>query len=383
MSLRRRHRPPSHAPTHGPAILHAALPRARPNNIVGCAPAPSRSRFAPLLPSCASAGPPGPLSCPHGPHAPPPPIRSRTTPGRGCIMALHARRALSRAPTAFVRPLHADSALAHPHRACHGLSLPHCPRVPLPPMLPSRPLAPPPHALTSPSRAPLRRCHPPWATVTPPSRRRHAPLRPTVAPPLRPVVSLSCQVVAPIATCPCPVSATCPRTAIPRRRHAPLSCFPSRALRRRHMSPTSSQLAICVATAAPRHRCALPATATAQDVHFTAVCSHSAAVCRRFTPPCPCCPLPRPPGALLRRHRPRMAPHRPRAAVSRPCASCSTAARHSNSAGHMLHALSYCMCPSNGAGCALRRCPAHPLTAPSAVSTPRAPYGSPCALAMT
>ncbi|KAA1479115.1 hypothetical protein DENSPDRAFT_108969 [Dentipellis sp. KUC8613] len=49
----------------------------------------------------------------------------------------------------------------------------------------------------------------------------------------------------------------------------------------------------------------------------------------------------------------------------------------------MLHALSYCMRPSNGAGCAPRRCPAHPLTAPSAVSTPRAPYGSPRALAMT
>ncbi|KAA1479303.1 hypothetical protein DENSPDRAFT_886623 [Dentipellis sp. KUC8613] len=50
---------------------------------------------------------------------------------------------------------------------------------------------------TRPRAAAPRRRHPPWATVTPPLRCRHAPSRPTVAPPSRPVIPLSCQVVPP------------------------------------------------------------------------------------------------------------------------------------------------------------------------------------------
>ncbi|KAA1479698.1 hypothetical protein DENSPDRAFT_886994, partial [Dentipellis sp. KUC8613] len=167
------------------------------------------------MPSRASAGPPGPLSCPHGPHAPPPPIRSRTTPGRGCIMALRACRALSRTPTAFVRPLHADSTLGHPHTPlCRCLVRATASRSPIALACrcrPCWPLAPSHRRHTRPRRrhAPSRRPHArPRAAATlpgPPShplrdavmRRRAPPSRPTVAPPSHPVVPLSCQVVPP------------------------------------------------------------------------------------------------------------------------------------------------------------------------------------------
>ncbi|KAA1479297.1 hypothetical protein DENSPDRAFT_934583, partial [Dentipellis sp. KUC8613] len=191
------------------------------------------------------------VSCPHGPHALPPPIRSRTTPGRGCIMALRACRALSRTPTTFVRPLHADSTLAHPYAPCVAVS---CVPRPLAPPLPLHAAAA--LAALSPPRTAATRAH--VAVMLP-----HAALTRALAPPPpslghrhTPFVTLSCAVAphrrAPPSRPRRTPSYPCRVKSYPRR-HLPT-----------HRQPTSSHLAICVPLSAV---CTLRRTVSSRLTH--------------------------------------------------------------------------------------------------------------------